>query len=108
MKIQIAILVCALASPALGASTPSKTDLARAHAAVGRVLRDPGSAKFSGEVREPGFVCGQVNSRNGYGGYAGATLYLYEFATDRALVVDDGPPSVERTALLDKIGDVCR
>lgn len=40
--------------------------------AVRSKLRDPDTAKFEGVVATPNGVCGRVNAKNGYGGYAGA------------------------------------
>jgi len=52
---------------------------AAAETAVRNKLRDPQSAVFSDvEVRlENGSVCGKVNGKNGFGGYAGAEFFAF-------------------------------
>lgn len=54
--------------------------LAAAEHAVKRRLKDPGSASFSGMFVSwfsgGPIVCGRVNARNGFGGYAGATRFV--------------------------------
>jgi hypothetical protein len=52
-----------------------------AEAAIQQSLRDPGSAEFrNGYVHivadSQRVVCGEVNSRNGYGGYAGFQRFI--------------------------------
>jgi hypothetical protein len=50
----------------------------QAHHDVAQVLRDPSSARFSNEAKGPtGAVCGEVNGKNGFGGYADATPFIY-------------------------------
>ena len=49
---------------------------------VRAILRDPGSAQFSGLIAKPsteegrGIVCGYVNSRNGFGGMTGPQQFI--------------------------------
>src|SRR5579871_3420858 len=41
-------------------------------------LRDPGSATFKGPISMPrGWVCGNVNSRNAFGGYTGYKGFIF-------------------------------
>ena len=50
----------------------NKEETEVAEMAVKVILRDPDSAKFRNlEFNENGFVCGEVNSRNAYGGMVG-------------------------------------
>lgn len=60
-----------------------------ARLAVLSTLRDPGSAQFSGVKPGRGApgtsVCGLVNARNWFGGYAGAQRFI---ATHARLVID--------------------
>jgi hypothetical protein len=63
-------------------SSPASTLADEAHAAVKAQLRDPASALFDQEqpallFPEQGLACGRVNSKNGFGGYAGAEMYAY-------------------------------
>lgn len=63
-------------------SSPASTLAEEAQAAVKAQLRDPASAIFDqGQPAllfpEQGLACGQVNSKNGFGGYAGAEMYAY-------------------------------
>lgn len=51
-------------------------------------LKDPSSAKFSGEyVSGNGRVCGFVNAKNSYGAYSGSQRYLY---SSGVAFIDDG------------------
>lgn len=66
-----------------------------AHALVLARLKDPASAQF-GEDRVLGSgpdrrVCGTINARNSYGGYAGADRYLV--MGGYAFFGDDRPPA---------------
>ena len=71
---------------------------AAARAAVLADLRDPDSAKFGpifahkmvmggllGETTEE-IICGTVNSRNGFGGYSGQTIFAYRVRTNIVLI----------------------
>lgn len=63
--------------------------IADARLAVAGMLRDPGSARFQ-DVRivESGMVCGMVNARNGFGGYAGPTGFMFDPATGETTLAD--------------------
>jgi hypothetical protein len=57
-------------------------------AAVVNDLRDPGSAQFRGLVMaKPNVLCGFVNGKNGFGGYAGFTPFLYNAANRNSSVL---------------------
>jgi hypothetical protein len=86
------IIAAQLASDAERAETKARAqerNEAAARAAVLSTLRDPASALFSG-VR-PGrdaadaTICGLVNAKNGFGGYAGARRFI---ASQGKLVID--------------------
>ncbi|MCP1852103.1 MULTISPECIES: hypothetical protein [unclassified Bradyrhizobium] len=54
-----------------------------ARAAIESRLRDPTSAQYSDEVaigRDAGnkVVCGLLNAKNGFGGYTGKAVFIYE------------------------------
>lgn len=57
--------------------------------AVKQKLRDPESARFSGESKCGGseIVLGRVNSKNGFGGYAGDERFVSD-GTTAALISD--------------------
>lgn len=64
----------------------------RAKEAVTRGLKDPDSARF-GKIftgRGGRTICGEVNARNGYGGYNGMTPFAYSVDTGEAAVVTIG------------------
>jgi hypothetical protein len=84
----------------------TKADLAKAHAAVKGALRDPMSALFSGEFFQPGAVCGAVNSKNAYGGYAGNVVYAYVISTGEVLLLT-GEASVENVNIDTRISVFC-
>lgn len=54
---------------------PDAVLIDKAHAAVLATLKDPDSAKFTEVVRVGDYVCGRINSKNGFGGYAGASKF---------------------------------
>jgi hypothetical protein len=57
--------------------TAEEANVAHAQNAVRAKLRDPGSAQF-GYIKpgKPGVMCGRVNSKNGFGGYAGSQQFV--------------------------------
>lgn len=58
-------------------------------------LRDPSSAQFQKvEVRKSGAVCGEVNGRNGYGGYVGFKQFVVTPAGEVSIDPDDPAPVV--------------
>jgi len=68
-------------------SEPS--NVVEAKGAVTALLRDPGSALFS-DIDDTGpCVRGKVNSKNGFGGYAGASDFVYDSEL-RSAVIDPG------------------
>lgn len=82
----------ALALLLAGACSPSEEGRLKAEAeeSVRRQLRDPDSARFSyGPIPfvfpEQGLVCGEVNARNGFGGYTGNQMFAYSRGTVVAL-----------------------
>lgn len=50
------------------------------------MLRDPESAQFRKIVRYPKLVCGEVNAKNGFGGYDGFSQFSYDLATREAVI----------------------
>ncbi|RWR50638.1 hypothetical protein EOW65_06710 [Sinirhodobacter ferrireducens] len=66
---------CFGADETTGPRTLTETETARMEDAIRSQLRDPDSAKFSDIVADGNSamitVCGNVNSKNGYGGYTG-------------------------------------
>lgn len=71
-------------------------DIVKAKNAVSRSLKDPESAKFENLYKTTDglmpIVCGEVNSRNGYGGYAGRTPFVYVASSDHAYLIDMNSP----------------
>lgn len=72
-------------SPTFDYETPVKSE-----------LRDPGSAQFSGVAVEGQVACGFVNSKNGYGGYAGKVPFVV--VNDRATIISE--PDAEQSKLV--------
>lgn len=57
------------------AATPAPSHVVEA---VKAELKDPDSAKFKGvKQTSPGYWCGWVNAKNGYGGYTGYSVFFY-------------------------------
>lgn len=76
-----------------------------AEAKVAAILRDPSSAQFRNvEIRKSGAACGEVNSKNGFGGYAGFRQFVV--TPDGEVMIDpDDPTPVTpgQSATLDQI-----
>lgn len=65
-----------------------KSDIDRAREAVAEKLNDPGSAQFRNERSEKGgWVCGEVNGKNAFGGYIGFKRYTVTWMPDGSNVV---------------------
>lgn len=77
--------ISAHAAPKTKSSHKPKVDpIEQAHERVRDLLKDPDSAKFRSEfIGKDGAVCGFVNSKNSYGGYAGFTRYVVNAETAR-------------------------
>ncbi|MCW5773550.1 MAG: hypothetical protein KIT16_18045 [Rhodospirillaceae bacterium] len=70
----------------------SKAQVRSVEAAVRGRLKDPGSARFDKVLaarRADGrvYVCGLVNARNSYGGYAGRSPFIGRFDGHRFIVI---------------------
>jgi hypothetical protein len=70
------------------------TEQSKARAAVYKLLLDPDSAKFDGlrEVapEQARYVCGNVDSKDRSGAYAGYRPFVYDAISDIAAIDDDG------------------
>jgi hypothetical protein len=89
-----AILVCAISAPALSAAPFTREEVVlmkRATTAVHKSLRDPASGRFGpmSVYHNGDAVCGIINAKNGYGGYAGDNLFLYMTKTGQVFFMDD-------------------
>lgn len=84
------LIIAALAASTLAACAPQPTreemQIAAVQEAVRAQLRDPQSAQFTNVRKSRLAICGEVNSKNAYGGYAGAERF-YGFSTDQQTVV---------------------
>lgn len=66
----------ALAALAMAIAGCGNSDIDKARQAVAEKLNDPGSAQFRNERSEKGgWVCGEVNAKNAFGGYIGFKRY---------------------------------
>lgn len=101
-KIIIAIAIAATTMlTACGSSSSGPSIEQQAKAAVTASLIDPSSAQFSDKtivkVRDSHvtYVCGLVNAKNRFGGYAGQKAYLVTFLDDsvRNVEMKDYVPS---------------
>lgn len=72
------------ASPALAQAPPSVDDAAKK--AVLAKLKDPDSAQFRNIRAADGWVCGEVNAKNSYGGYTGYSGFVGSLVNGK-----DGP-----------------
>ena len=82
MRHTILIAMAAVACSTALAQKPPAVDEAALRAAMDGSLKDAASARFRAiqhlPTEKPGVwnVCGQVNAKNGYGGYAGYSPFL--------------------------------
>ena len=76
--IVVVILAC-LCSQAIAKSEPKEILVARE--TIKNNLKDPDSAKFKNERMSGDVVCGEVNSKNSYGGYNGFKRYMVQGGT---------------------------
>jgi hypothetical protein len=90
------------------AAFATKADVPVARAALKRSLKDPESARFSGEAFRPGAICGLVNSKNSYGGYVGDFAYLYVLATGEVYVLQSTGDHTEDGTVLAKFERYCQ
>lgn len=81
------------------AATVDPVVVGHAKQAIGRKLKDPQSARYSGisrrSVRNPNghvvdVVCGAVNAKNSFGGYGGARPFAYLVTENLGYVAGDG------------------
>lgn len=81
------VLVLAVSATALGAPDPAAPS---ARAVIRSLSKDPDSLKFRNEFDShsiAGIKCGEVNGKNGFGGYVGFRRFIVQ--REKALV-DDG------------------
>jgi hypothetical protein len=57
----------------------------KAKALAANQLRDPGSAQFRNIKQSGGFVCGEINGKNGYGAYNGFRRF---YGTEDSVSID--------------------
>lgn len=80
--------------PSMVMVSASEAQIEKATQAVRDKLRDPDSANFSGifATNKPGrseapVICGFVNAKNAYGGYAGKVAFAY--ASEKAVFIQE-------------------
>jgi hypothetical protein len=83
------------------AAAQSRTDFfPSARKAITGILRDPDSAQF-GKLFEGNrgsrTICGEVNAKNGYGGYTGMTPFVYFPDTGQGMLITN-PPTLSMTS----------
>lgn len=83
------------------------SDIDRARAAVSEKLSDPSSAQFRNErSKEGGWVCGEVNAKNAFGGYIGFKRYtvIWKDAGGQDVAIEgDNETSLDRALCERKI-----
>jgi hypothetical protein len=112
--IAAALLACLIASPALAGDYTREEILLmkKATTAVHNSLRDPASGRFGlmsvyhsrGDV-----VCGEINAKNGYGGYAGPNMFLYVAKTGQVMfMIDPTRSNNENMQMANLMGNYCQ
>lgn len=96
--IAVGVVMCAMPrkdEPKLANGLTESQNLVAARLAVEERLKDPDSAKFdvlyTSEKAGIVVVCGTVNAKNGFGGYAGEEEFI--FAGQAAVLQSDLPPA---------------
>jgi hypothetical protein len=85
------------------AATQSRPDyFLQARRAIRGTLRDPDSARFGNVFEGRGIIgrvtiCGEVNSKNGFGRYTGMTPFVYFPDTDRSEMITTNPNDLLQT-----------
>jgi hypothetical protein len=110
--VMTALIICApvMAQGARHQAAHGKGDiggLSKARKSILSELKDPGSAQFrdvrKGTDEDRARICGQVNSKNGYGGYVGFQKFVYFPDSDESVILDDdfvSPSYAEQQAKL--------
>lgn len=83
-------------SPAFAGAAEQASDLQvalleRAKEVVARDLKDPSSAQFRNlrtSTVLPGYVCGEMNAKNSFGGYVGFISFYYKDSDGKVLLLD--------------------
>jgi hypothetical protein len=84
------------------AATQSRPDyFLRAKQAISEGMRDPDSVKFGKLFEGTGLsgnqtICGEVNAKNGFGGYTGMTPFIYFIDTNLATTVEFDPRRIKQ------------
>ena len=96
------------ASPDVRQAESAQTIVDQARAAVLSSLRDPNSAEFRNVyANAKNIVCGTVNAKNAFGGYAGFSAFWYDPKTGEAFLYDpdqDGAGKAYDALIFDKQG----
>lgn len=83
----------------ISACKPSEKDfISIGEGIVKDSLKDPESAKFSSffhaSSENEGYVCGDVNAKNSYGGYTGKKPYFIYIETNDGKLTNHGPVTI--------------
>ncbi|UPK40782.1 hypothetical protein IVB18_50075 (plasmid) [Bradyrhizobium sp. 186] len=83
------------------ANDQSQESFPKARRAIVRMLKDPDAARFGRIFEGRGVIgratiCGEVNAKNGFGGYTGMTPFVYFPDDDRAELITD-PVTLQMT-----------
>lgn len=76
-----------------GASLADPIDDART--AIVKKLRDPESARFTDVVEKPEAICGLINAKNQFGGYAGPRRFYYVTSSKMGFIESGGDISID-------------
>ncbi|MGY8334035.1 hypothetical protein L1Q87_25510, partial [Klebsiella pneumoniae] len=73
---------------------PSLNDILNAREHIKGMLKDPSSAKFSGEfIGKNDAICGHINAKNSFGGYTGESRYIFSVNFS---AIDEGTTSFNK------------
>jgi hypothetical protein len=119
--IAIPVMVLSGCGPHPKAASAQDKAISGAHQVLSNSLKDPQSAQFRNErlTADSKTLCGEVNGKNGYGGYVGFRPYLFRVATNEAFVSPGTPDfqtlvsyrgsiaSIAAKQAVDQVADAC-
>lgn len=91
------------------AEAQSNAELAAMQREISDMMRDPESTRFRKLERIGGALCGEINAKNGMGGYVGYRRFVYA-DTDLSVEPSDSNDIDEITkkiVFLERYGDAC-
>jgi hypothetical protein len=110
LRSSLVVAALIVLAPIASARTAKPSELAVIKPVVSAGLRDPESARFRsvrfGAGENSSLVCGEVNAKNGFGGYAGFTTFVGMYFGPEDFDGEGGKPVFVLLRIDDEPGDV--